>query len=183
MLANQSDSLVSQMLRNARKEQRVLVFILILNWVNVSNMFNRHLSGASLNAQLLLYGCVGLMVVFIAWTTYRKRRLLTQLQAADTSTYRHLRQTIQQIRSLIKNKKYAGMLFLVSIILAAFYIRYDSIMQALHKGTVDWGLTILLTFAAAMLIAGLLYLDQQRQQRRYGKYLDQLEATLHELKE
>lgn len=183
MLANQTDTPLSQMLRNARKEQRMLLFVLVLNLANVANLMNRYLSDTVFLAQLLLYICVGLMVVFMAWLTYRQRRLLTRLQASDASTYTHLRQSIHQIRILMTTKMNAGMLFLASIILVGFYIRYDTIVQALHQGTIDWPLTILVILAIVMLIAGLLYVDQRMQQRRYGQYLDQLETTLRELEE
>ncbi|ALD21541.1 ABC transporter permease [Hymenobacter sp. DG25A] len=183
MLASQTDTPLSQMLRNARKEQRMLLFVLVLNLANVANLMNRYLSDTVFLAQLLLYICVGLMVVFMAWTTYRQRRLLTQLQAGDASTYTHLRQSIHQIRILMTTKMNAGMLFLASIILVGFYIRYDTIVQALHQGTIDWPLTILVILAIVMLITGLLYVDQRMQQRRYGQYLDQLETTLRELEE
>ncbi|MDU0371655.1 hypothetical protein ACFPAF_14720 [Hymenobacter endophyticus] len=181
MLANQADTPVSAMLRNTKKEQRILLFVLVLNVGNIANLTTRYLGQKSFVGQLLLFTCVGLMVSFTAWTTYRKRQLIAQLQTSDTSTYSHLSHSIRQIRLLLRNKTYAGMVFLATIILSVFFVRFQDMLTAARTGTLDWGTAVLVVLAIVALFVGLLYQEKYMQQKKYGRHLDQLEAALREL--
>ncbi|WP_303312061.1 hypothetical protein [Hymenobacter sp. BT730] len=180
MLANQPASPVSEMLRNVQRDQRIIFLIVILNVGNITNLSRRHLLGGSL---VLLDVAVALMIIFVSWYVFRQRQIIKQLRLGDGTTYGHIRESIRQMRALIKNKSYVAIAFLTTVVLAIAYGKHNAILNAIHQGTVDWGLTSLVVFVTLFLMAALLYVGQQRQQRRYGKYLDQLEATLRELEE
>lgn len=180
MLANQSDSPVSEMLRNVRRDQRIIFLIVILNVGNITNLSRRHMQGSSL---VLLDVAVALMILFVSWYVFRQRQIIKQLSLGDGTTYGHIRESIRQMRALIKNKAYVALAFLTTVVIAIAYSKHNAILDAIHNGTIDWGLTALGMFATLFLITMLLYIGQRRQQRRYGQYLDQLESTLRELEE
>ncbi|QNH61449.1 hypothetical protein [Hymenobacter sediminicola] len=180
MLANQPATPVSEMLRNVRRDQRIIFLIIILNVGNITNLSRRHMQGGSL---VLLDVAVALMILFASWYVYRQRQLIKQLQQGDGATYGHIRESIRQMRALIKNKSYVAMAFLATVLLAVAYGQQEAILAKLHAGTVDWPIVTLGLTMFAGIAAALLYMGRRRQQRRYGQHLDRLESALHELGE
>ncbi|MBG8552278.1 hypothetical protein [Hymenobacter guriensis] len=178
MLASQPDTPLSEMTRHARREQRLVLMVIIFNVANFTNLSRRHFQG---NTLVLLDVVVALMILFISWYAYRQRKIIRQLQVGDGSTYGHIRQSIRQLRTLMRNKGYGGMAFLTTIVLTVVYSQQAVILANLRAGTIDWVPTLALALALVALVVGLLYHERWQQQQRYGRYLDQLEATLREL--
>ena len=180
MLANQPATPVSEMLRNVRRDQRIIFLIIILNVGNITNLSRRHMQGGSL---VLLDVAVAFMILFISWYVYRQRQLIKRLQQGDGATYEHIRESIRQMRALIKNKSYVALTFVTTVLLAVAYGQHEAILAKLRAGTVDWLLVALGLAMLAALVGALLYMGRQRQQRRYGQHLDRLESALRELEE
>jgi Flp pilus assembly protein TadB len=167
------------MLRNAQRDQRLMLIMVIINVGNVVNLGRRWAEGSTLS---LLYVIVALMILFVSWITYRQRQLIRQLRQGDGATYGHLREAVRQLRVFSHNKLYAKIAFLTTIFLVLVYGKFDAIRHSLQSGLsltlVAWGVVVGLG-----LVVLLLYVGQRRQQRRYGRYLDQLEGALRELEE
>jgi hypothetical protein len=180
MLATQPASPVSEMLHNAKRDQRLILIVVLLNVGNITNLTRRHLEGSTL---VVLDVVVALMILFVSWHAYRQRQLLRQLQLGNGTTYEHLRKSIRQLRALIRNKAYVAMAFLTTIILTVAYGKHEAIWAGVRAGRVDWLQALVVGLTTLGLMAGLLYFSRARQQRRYGRYLDQLEGALRELEE
>ncbi|PJJ59011.1 hypothetical protein [Hymenobacter chitinivorans] len=179
MLTFQPASPVSEMLRNAQRDQRLIFIVILLNVGNVVNMGRRFGLGSALS---LVYVVVALMILLASWYAYRQRQLIRQLRLADGTTYAHLRDIVRQLRSFNHRKLYTKIAFLATVALVVLYGKYEAIQRSLQSGLspvlVAVGVVVILS-----LIAGILYIGQRRQQRRYGQHLDQLEAALRELQE
>ncbi|UOQ55197.1 hypothetical protein [Hymenobacter cellulosivorans] len=178
MLANQPASPVSEMLRNAQRDQRLLLLVVILNIGNITNLSRHHLEGRSM---VLVDVAVALMILIGSWYAYRQRKLIKQLQLGTGTTYGHIRESIRQIRGLMRTKFYTAIAFLVTVILAIAYGKHVAILEALRTDPHSWGVLALGVGAAVVVIGLLLYVSKRRQQRRYGRHLDRLEASLREL--
>jgi hypothetical protein len=179
MLANQPDTPVSELLRNAQRDQRLIFLMVILNVGNFTMLSRRFTHGGPLT---LLYVALALMIVVISWFAYRQRQLIRRLQLADGTTAGYLRATLAQLRSFIHTKLYIKLAFLTMITFILGYGSYDSLRHSLQTGLnpllVVLGVGVFLGIMAAALYAG-----QRRQQLRYGRHLDQLEGALRELEE
>lgn len=176
MLANQPDSPVSEMLRNVRRDQRLIFLVVILNVGNVTNLIQRHTH----DSRLLLDVVVALMILLASWRVYRQRQLIRALQGGNGSTHEHLRESIRQLRVLIASRFYTVVVFLVAVLLLLTYDKYDAIVGSAGSG-LSLGLTATGLLSGLLLVGGLLMLSRRRQQRRYGRHLDRLEEALREL--
>lgn len=179
MLTNQTEGPIARMRRNATRDLRILLLLLSLNIFNVINLMKRH--GAA-EVRALFVALLVLMMAFVAWNTVAKLRIIKQLQSDSGAVYLHLRSQLQRIRRLIRLHRYAVVVFLTSLATISAYSQRNKLVHNVFTDAIDWPTTILVVAVVAMIIL-LLFVGQHRQQRRYGKYLDQMDAALRELED
>lgn len=177
MLANQTDGPLARMKKNAIRDLRFLLVVLVINVANVVNLTKRH--GLD-EVRPVLLALVLLMVAFVAWNMFTQLRLIRQLQESVGAVYLQLRTKMQQIRQLMYLRRYAGVVFVLALATIVVYSQRSKLMHALSTGEIDWKMVSLAVLIVAAL-GVLVLIGEHKQQRRYGRYLDQLEATLREL--
>jgi cytochrome bd-type quinol oxidase subunit 2 len=177
MLANQTDGPVAHMKRNAIRDLRFLLVVLVINVANVFNLTKRH---GLAEVRPVLLALVVVMVAFVAWNMFTQLRLIRQLQEGAGAVYLQLRTKMQRIRQLMHLRRYAGGVFLVALAAIVLFSQRSKLAHTLATGAVDWKMVSLIVLIIAAL-GVLVLIGEHKQQRRYGQYLDQLEATLREL--
>lgn len=177
MLTNPTDGPLARMKRNATRDLRFLLFVLIINVANVFNLTKRH-SLAEVRPMLL--ALVLVMVAFVAWNMLTQLRVIRQLQEGAGAVYVQLRTQMQRIRQLMHLRRYAGVVFVLALAAIVVYSQRTNLAYALSIGEIDWKIVSLVVLIIAAL-GVLVLIGEHKQQRRYGQYLDQLEATLREL--
>ncbi|WP_210116255.1 hypothetical protein [Hymenobacter fodinae] len=176
MLTNQTDGPLAKMKRNATRDLRFLLFVLIINVGNVFSLTRRH---GLVEVRPALLALVLVMVAFVAWNMITQLRVVRQLQQDTGAVYQHLRTQIQRIRQLMHWRRWAGGVFLVGLITIIFYSQRSQLWSTV-LASVNWRTVALIVLVAAALWV-LFWVGEYKQQRRYGQYLDQLETALREL--
>lgn len=179
MLTLKSNSPLNKMQGNARRDFILLLVPIIINMNTILNFKHNYLLGVPKEVCFLI---LGVAMVLPTWIGFRRLQLIRKLgqDAAPTST--HVTGLVQQLRSLMDSSWYAGVLFVGLIGLALLVGNSNILLERLQNGRVDWGLTILVIFAIAVFLSVMIAISIQREQNRYGKYLDQLEGALRELR-
>ncbi len=187
MLANPTESPVARMKRNARRDLGLGLAVVVLNFFNLQSWFRFAASRASGGVLWwsLLLGSTGLLVVL--WNTGVKMRILSRMEGETSSLRDHLLSLVHQFRGLLRASVRTGLGLAALLVLLLLYAGYEKLVFYLRPGAGDQ-LTHWLLFGsgvlATLLAFGLAYKNGNAvRQRRYGQYLDRLEANLRELDE
>lgn len=165
--------------KNASRELRLLLVGLVL-LIFDAVIFFRHEAKMQ-----LLAGGVFFVMCLVGLIVYQRLKLIRQMEQQQSNLYHFLKIRIVRLRQLMRLHDYVGMVALV--LLAVFvvlvrradlwaYLRPDQANWGWHWGAVGAGTGVALAFIYVAYLIGKL-----EQQRRYGRYLDQLEGALREL--
>ncbi|MBX0292111.1 hypothetical protein K3G63_16800 [Hymenobacter sp. HSC-4F20] len=162
--------------RNATRDLRLLLFVLIINVGNVFSLTKRH---GLTEVRPALLALVLVMVAFVAWSMITQLRIVRRMQQEVGAVYLQLKSQIQRVRQLMQLRRYAGGLFLLGLITIILYSQRNRFWSTELEG-IDWrsvALAILVIAALGVMV----WIGEYKQQQRYGRHLDQLEAALREL--
>ncbi|MCC3158776.1 hypothetical protein LJ737_16145 [Hymenobacter sp. 15J16-1T3B] len=180
MLAHTPDTPLSHMKHNVRRNLSVAVLILAINMRTVLGQGSAHgVMHEPLMRGLLLAGFL-LLVASLLWQLW----LFRQMERADDNLRQQLGRLTGQVKQVLRLRQVYGVGWYGLLLLAALYLKRHALLGYLqaegqqfeHALVVGAGLLAAVGMGAWLYRAG-----QQQRQRRYGQYLDQLEATLREL--
>lgn len=180
MLAQTPDTPLSHLKRNTRRNLGVGLLLLVLNLRFLLGQGAQHgvlheplLRGLFLAGFLMLFGS-------LFWQLWLFRRM----ERVSDNLREQLRNLTGQVKRLLRLRELTGPIWYALLILAAVYLRREALLAYLQADTLQLS-------HAAMVGAGLLlllglgfwlhWLGKRQKQRRYGQYLDRLEAALREL--
>lgn len=178
LLQQTSNSPLAQLKQTVRRDARMLWWISILNVSNVFNLTRHQTQWAEIRAVLL--AVVGGMILYVVWDTWQRYRIIKGIQAGADTAVSQLRIMIAKLRQLMKLYTWAGVVFGVSLLLCVGYAKRSLLSWPPFTQPLDperTVLAVLCVLALGLLVA----VGYERQQRRYGQPLHQLEAALREL--
>lgn len=180
MLTLKSNSPVSKMQRNARRDLKMLFFVGVLNAANFLNLSKNLMIGMS---KEVFFAILGLVLSLSLWYSIRQLLIVKKLSQSAAPTFAYTAELVNQMRTLMRSYAYIGLVFAGLFVLAALIGNGSILLERLRTNHVDWGLTILVAFATVVTVAVMVAIGRMSQQDRYGRYLDQLEAALRELRD
>ncbi|GAB3832207.1 hypothetical protein [Hymenobacter jeollabukensis] len=180
MLAQTPDTPLSHLKRNARRNLSVAVLILVINLRAVLGQGSAHgVMNEPLMRGLLLTGFL-LLFASLIWQLW----LFRQMERTGDNLRQQLSRLTGQVKQVLQLRQVYGVGWYGLMLLAALYLKRHALLSYLqadgqqlnHALIVGAGLLAAVGMGAWLYRAG-----QKQRQRRYGQYLDQLEATLREL--
>lgn len=178
LLQQTSTSPLAQLKQAVRRDARLLWWVSILNVGNVFVATRHHSQWAEMRSVLL--AVVGGMILYMVWDTWQRHRIIKGLEAGADTAVSQLRMMIGKLRQLMRLYTWAGVVFGVSFVLCFGYPKRSLLSWPPFTQPLDPTRTVLAVLC--MLALGLLMaVGYERQQRLYGRHLDQLEAALREL--
>jgi len=188
MLTRQPNSPVAIMKANARRDVRVGLAVILLNFINLYNLLKSRGTESNAHLELGLIGAFTLVaVLFLAWSIRVKQRLLASMEADTVNLREHLTRLVKQFRQLLRGGARVGLVLGVGIVGLFTFARRQELLDYLAPGAAERASHVLLALLFVGAVFALFAFAYQRgqtlRQRRYGRYLDQLEAALRELDE
>ncbi|WP_175470917.1 hypothetical protein [Hymenobacter psychrophilus] len=139
-------------------------------------------------AIMYLFGAgIFLVLCVIGLIVYQRLKLIRQMEQQQANLYHFLKTRITRFRQLMRLHDYVGVgtLFFLAVFVVAF--RWDYVWAYLQPGQPDRGWHLSVAGGGLVVLLALIYAayltGRQEHQRRYGRYLDQLEAALRELRD
>ncbi|OWP62566.1 hypothetical protein CDA63_13740 [Hymenobacter amundsenii] len=170
-----------QLKKNASRELKlILVGIVLIVFDGL--IFFRH------SAKMPLFATGILIVLCLVGTiVYQRRKLIHQMEQQHDDLHHFLSSRIGRFRYLMRLHDYVGVVTLVLIVGMGVVVRWADIRAYLTPVHPDWNWHIIAVGAGAIVLLILIYtvyvMGQREHQRRHGRYLDQLEAALRELRD
>ncbi len=167
--------------KNASRELR-WVFVSLILIVFDALIFFRHVARMQVFAAFV-FGAICLVGLIV----YQRLKLIGQMEQQEGNLYQLLKTRIARFRQLMRLHDYvgAGTLFLLAVFVVV--VRRSYLWAYLQPGQPDWGWHVGIVGGGILgllaLVVAAYYTGQKEHQRRYGRYLDQLEAALRELRE
>ena len=167
--------------KNASRElQRVMAGLALIVFDVL--IFFRHVAKMQFFAAGIF--CVMCLVGLIV---YQRLKLIRQMEQQHVNLYHFLKTRITRFRQLMRLHDYVGVVTLVLLAVFVVVVRRADMWAYLQPGQPDWGWHLSTVGAGIVGVLALLYvaytMGQKEHQRRYGRYLDQLEAALRELRD
>ncbi|WP_141106510.1 hypothetical protein [Hymenobacter gelipurpurascens] len=165
--------------KNASQELNWIIAVFAVSGFNAL-FFARNLP----NLQLFVLGTM-VMLVGVGVIVYQRLQVLREMEQQHENLYQSLKNRIARFRHLMRLHDYMGVGALALVVLAAALARQTDLLKYLQPSGIDWGWHWLVAGMGVVAVLGLMYagyaVGKLEHQRRYGRYLDQLEATLREL--
>ncbi|MET4106894.1 hypothetical protein [Hymenobacter sp. UYP22] len=178
LLDHTNKSPLAQLQQAVRRDVRMLWWVSILNVSNVFSLTKHYSQWAEIRSALLVL--VGSMILYVMWDTWQRHRIVKGLRTGADTAANQLRVMINKLRRLMNLYTWAGVFFCTSLALCVGYAKRNSISWPPFTQSLDPERTVLACLC--LLALGLLIaVGYERQQRRYGQPLRQLEAALREL--
>ena len=167
--------------RNASREVKLVLAGMALI-VFDALLFFRHSAKMQLFAAgvFVVLGVVGLIV-------YQRQQLISQMEQQHDNLYQFLNSRIGRFRRLMRLHDYVGVIALLLLMLTVLVVRWEFVWTYLAPAHPEWGWHMGIAGGVVVALLALVYaayaIGKKEHQRRYGKYLDQLEGALRELRD
>lgn len=167
--------------KNAYRELKLVIVGLVLLLFDALLFFRYVAKMPLFAAGIILVIClVGLLV-------YQRLKLVRQMEQQQGNLYQVFRSRIARFRYLMRLHDYVGVGTLSLLAVVVGVVRRADWLAYLQPHQPNWGGHLMVAGGGLLLLLALLYaayyVGQKEHQRRYGRYLDQLEAALRELRE
>ncbi|MBT2558559.1 hypothetical protein J7E24_12240 [Hymenobacter sp. ISL-91] len=127
------------------------------------------------------------VLCLVGLIVYQRLKLIGQMEQQQPNLYQFLTTRIIRFRHLMRLHDYVGVGSLALLAVFVVIVRRTYLWAYLQPGQPNWGWHLSIAAGGVVLLLLLLYaayrMGQKEHQRRYGRYLDQLEAALHELRD
>ena len=167
--------------KNASRELKFVLAALALIIFDAA-VFFRHVVRMQLFAALLF--CILCLILLIV---YQRVKLIRQMEQQQDDLYQFLNIRITRFRHLMRLHDYVGAGTLALLAVFVGVVRRSDLAAYLRPAESDWGWHLAAVGGGLLIILALIYAayfeGRKEHQRRYGRYLDQLEAALSELRE
>ncbi|WP_188559491.1 hypothetical protein [Hymenobacter glacieicola] len=179
-----SSSSVNPLLKLRKNASRELNWVVIAFGLNGFNALYFARNSASLQWFVVMLMA---MLSVVGGLVYQRLRVIREMEQQQDNLYESLKNRIVRFRHLMRLHDYVGVVTLTLVVLTVLLVRYTDLLNYLRPSSPDWGLHLALVAAGVVAVLGLIYaayaVGKAEHQRRYGRYLDQLEAALRELGE
>ncbi|TGD82967.1 hypothetical protein [Hymenobacter wooponensis] len=183
MLAQRTTGPIAQLKQNVQRDMKLSIPILFLNLFNVLNIVNR--KSLTTETRFMFVGLVAALLVMLAASMYRRLQLVRQMEDSSTDLYNQLKTTSHKLRQVLRTSWMMGIGVLLVVCVLFLYKTHAELLAYLSPGAEHWGRSVTVfvlgCIGLALLLMALFAVGKAKQQRRYGRYLDQLEGALREL--
>jgi uncharacterized membrane protein YqhA len=183
MLTQRTNGPIAQLKHNVYRDMRFSIPILLLNLFNVLNIVNR--KSLTTESRFVVVGLVAVLLVMLALSMFRRLQLVRQMEDGSADLYSQLQTSSRKLRQLLQTGRLLGFGVLLVVCGMFLYKTHAQLLAYLDPAAEDWGQHVAVValgcIGLALLVTALFSLGKAKQQRRYGKYLDQLDAALREL--
>ncbi|QJX47581.1 hypothetical protein HMJ29_11775 [Hymenobacter taeanensis] len=183
MLAQRTTGPIAQLKQNVQRDMKLSIPILLLNLFNLLNILNR--KSLTTESRLMFVGLVAALLVMLAASMYRRLQLVRQMEGGSADLYNQLKTTSQKLRQVLRTSWMMGIGVLLVVCGMFLYKTHAEMLAYLSPGAEHWGRNVTVFILGctgfAAVVTALFVVGKAKQQRRYGRYLDQLEGALREL--
>lgn len=183
MLQQRTTGPIAQLRHNVQRDARIIVPLVVLNLLNFWNISLR--DGLPTTTRYLMLGFLIILLSTLTISIFRRKQLVHQMETADGDLYSQLKTSARQLRQLLNSTRLMAVVMLVAVCGLFLFKMQDKLRAYLNPATAQWGEHVVVftlgILGLALVVATLYTLGRAKQQRRYGQYIDQLEATLREL--
>ncbi|MBT9393932.1 hypothetical protein KLP40_12230 [Hymenobacter sp. NST-14] len=180
LTAHTSANPLIRLKKNAVRELQFVLMGLVLI-VFDALIFFRHVA----KMQLFAAG-IFLVICLVGLIVYRRLQLIRQMEGQQGNLYHLLQTRISRFRQLMRLHDWVGVGALFCLYVFVGVVRWEYVRAYLAPGQPGWGGHLAAAAGGLLLLLALLYAayrtGRREHQRRYGRYLDQLEAALSELR-
>ncbi|NVO32101.1 hypothetical protein [Hymenobacter lapidiphilus] len=136
--------------------------------------------------QLFAAGIFAILCL-VGLIVYQRLKLIGQMEQQQANLHQFLTTRIIRFRHLMRLHDYVGVGSLALLAGFAVVVRRTYLWAYLQPSQPNWGWHLSMAGGGIVLLLLLMYAayrtGQKEHQRRYGRYLDLLEAALHELRD
>jgi hypothetical protein len=167
--------------KNASRELKLVIVGLALI-VFDTLIFFRHVA----KMQLFAAG-IFVIICLVGLIVYQRLKLIRQMELQQANLYHFLKTRITRFRQLMRLHDYVGVGALILLVVFVVVVRRGDLWAYLQPSQPDWGWHLGVIGCGVAAVLALIYagyaIGKKEHQRRYGRYLDRLEASLRELDE
>jgi hypothetical protein len=180
MLSLTPNTPLSHLKHNTRRNLVVGLLLLVINLRGILGQGSQHgIMHEPLMRGLFLAGFL-MLFASLLWQLWLFRRM----ERVSDNLCQQLRNLTEQVKRLLRLRELTGPIWYSLLVLAAIYLKRSALLaylqadgqQLFHALLVGAGLLLLVGLGL-----GLHWLGKRQKQRRYGQYIDRLEAALREL--